>query len=62
MIWLIVGAVICVGLGMALMAALSIHRMRDTQAVADAAGAYLARGTDEYWRLLADAYDRLMAG
>ena len=61
MIWLLIGLIIGAPLGMLLMAILSIHRHRDTQAVADMAGFYLLRGTDEAWRKLADAYDRLMA-
>lgn len=55
-----VGVVCGACLGALLMAAVSIHRTRDTEAVADAAGVYLSRGTDEAWRQLADAYNRLM--
>ena len=61
MIWLLVGLVIGSCLGALIMALVSAHRHQDTQAVVDAAAFYLSRGTDEAWRRLADAYDRLMA-
>lgn len=60
--WILLAGMIGCCSGILLMALLSINRHRDTEAVAEAAGAYLLRGTDEYWRKLADAYDRLMAG
>lgn len=61
MIWLIVGVVLGACFGTLLMAMLSIHRMRDTEAVARAAGVYLDTELDEDWCQLQDAYNRLMA-
>ncbi len=62
MLGLLAGLVIGSTLGMGLMAMLSISRHRLTQAVAAAAGVYLATELDEDWCCLRDAYDRLMAG
>ena len=59
--WLFVGAVIGVTIGMFLMAAVSITRMRDTQAVADAAVAYFTDWTPGRWQDLTRAVDRLVA-
>ena len=59
--WLFVGAMIGITIGMFLMAAVSITRMRNTQAVADAVGVYLSTGTRDNWLRLEDAYKRLMA-
>jgi len=47
MMALFVGLAIGGFLGALAIAALSIHRQRDTEAVADAAGFYLARGTED---------------
>lgn len=61
MLWLLAGLVVGSTLGMMLMAALSITRHRLTQAVADAAVAYVARRTCPGWHDLIEAVDRLMA-
>jgi len=61
-VWVLFGLFVGALLGAIMLAWVSVRRHRLTQEVADAAGAYLSRGTDEYWRLLADAHNRLMAG
>ena len=64
MIWLLVGLMIGVPIGMFALALVSICRHRDTQAVADAAVSYVRNvnnRTPGGWYDLAEGVDRLMA-